>query len=179
MDKDSNGSVNQKEFQEYEKSSPFQPNGTSILNAILEASDESELVTYDPSANNLSKEDIVIAVVGEYPYAEGYGDNPSIELNSYDKAVLERCYESGNQMIVIMLSGRPLIINDHVKKWNGFIAAWLPGMAGEGVSDVVFGDYSPTGKLSFSWPRDTGQLPLNEGELNYDPLFPFGHGLTY
>ena len=179
MDKDSNGSVNQKEFQEYEKSSPFQPNGTSILNAILEASDESELVTYDPSANNLSKEDIVIAVVGEYPYAEGYGDNPSIELNSYDKAVLERCYESGNQMIVIMLSGRPLIINDHVKKWNGFIAAWLPGMAGEGVSDVVFGDYSPTGKLSFSWPRDTGQLPLNEGDLNYDPLFPFGHGLTY
>ena len=179
MDKDSNGSVNQEEFQEYEKSSPFQPNGTSILNAILEASDESGLVTYDPSANNLSKEDIVIAVIGEYPYAEGYGDNPSIELNSHDKAVLERCYESGNQMIVIMLSGRPLVINDHVKKWNGFIAAWLPGMAGEGVSDVVFGDYSPTGKLSFSWPRNTGQLPLNEGDLNYDPLFPFGHGLTY
>jgi len=179
MDKDSNGSVNQEEFQGYEKSSPFQPNGTSILSAILEASDESGLVTYDPSANNLSKEDIVIAVIGEYPYAEGYGDNPSIELNSYDKAVLERCYESGNQMIVIMLSGRPLVINDHVKKWNGFIAAWLPGMAGEGVSDVVFGDYSPTGKLSFSWPRNTGQLPLNEGDLNYDPLFPFGHGLTY
>ena len=179
MDKDSNGSVNQEEFQGYEKSSPFQPNGTSILSAILEASDESGLVTYDPSANNLSKEDIVIAVIGEYPYAEGYGDNPSIELNSHDKAVLERCYESGNQMIVIMLSGRPLIINDHVKKWNGFIAVWLPGMAGEGVSDVVFGDYSPTGKLSFSWPRNTGQLPLNEGDLNYDPLFPFGHGLTY
>ena len=179
MDKDSNGSVNQEEFQGYEKSSPFQPNGTSILSAILEASDESGLVTYDPSANNLSKEDIVIAVIGEYPYAEGYGDNPSIELNSHDKAVLERCYESGNQMIVIMLSGRPLVINDHVKKWNGFIAAWLPGMAGEGVSDVVFGDYSPTGKLSFSWPRNTGQLPLNEGDLNYDPLFPFGHGLTY
>ena len=179
MDKDSNGSVNQEEFQGYEKSSPFQPNGTSILSAILEASDESGLVTYDPSANNLSKEDIVIAVIGEYPYAEGYGDNPSIELNSYDKAVLERCYESGNQMIVIMLSGRPLVINNHVKKWNGFIAAWLPGMAGEGVSDVVFGDYSPTGKLSFSWPRNTGQLPLNEGDLNYDPLFPFGHGLTY
>jgi len=179
MDKDSNGSVNQEEFQGYEKSSPFQPNGTSILSAILEASDESGLVTYDPSANNLSKEDIVIAVIGEYPYAEGYGDDPSIELNSHDKAVLERCYESGNQMIVIMLSGRPLVINDHVKKWNGFIAAWLPGMAGEGVSDVVFGDYSPTGKLSFSWPRNTGQLPLNEGDLNYDPLFPFGHGLTY
>ena len=179
MDKDSNGSVNQEEFQGYEKSSPFQPNGTSILSAILEASDESGLVTYDPSANNLSKEDIVIAVIGEYPYAEGYGDNPSIELNSHDKAVLERCYESGNQMIVIMLSGRPLVINNHVKKWNGFIAAWLPGMAGEGVSDVVFGDYSPTGKLSFSWPRNTGQLPLNEGDLNYDPLFPFGHGLTY
>ena len=52
-------------------------------------------------------------------------------------------------------------------------------MAGEGVADVLFGDASPTGKLSFSWPKNVGQLPLNDGDKNYDALFPFGHGLTY
>ena len=78
-----------------------------------------------------------------------------------------------------MLSGRPLIIEKHIDKWDGFVAAWLPGMAGEGVADVLFGDYSPTGKLSFSWPRSIDQLPINEGDADYDPLFPLGYGLTY
>jgi len=179
MDKNSDGSVNKNEFELYERSSPFQPSGTSILEGIMEATDGKGSVTYDPRADNLSKDGVVIAVIGEYPYAEGYGDSPTIGLNSFDEAVLERCYKSGNQVIVIILSGRPLVIKDHVDRWNGFIAAWLPGMAGEGVSDVLFGDFSPTGKLSFSWPRDTGQLPLNEGDQDYDPLFPFGHGLSY
>ena len=78
-----------------------------------------------------------------------------------------------------MLSGRPLIVKDHIDRWNGFIAAWLPGMAGEGIADVLFGDASPTGKLSFSWPKNVGQLPLNDGDKNYDALFPLGHGLAY
>jgi beta-glucosidase len=72
-----------------------------------------------------------------------------------------------------------LIIKDHIDKWDALVAAWLPGMAGEGIADVLFGDYAPTGKLSFSWPKDILQLPLNFGESNYDPLFPFGFGLTY
>ncbi|MFL2983698.1 MAG: glycoside hydrolase family 3 protein [Candidatus Neomarinimicrobiota bacterium] len=179
MDKNSNNSVDNNEFDQYVLSSPFQPNGTSLLNAIMMATNEKELITYDPRAKNLSKESIVLAVIGEYPYAEGYGDNPSIELNDFDKAVLKKCYDSGNKIIVVMLSGRPLMIEDHVDKWNSFIAAWLPGMAGEGISDVIFGDYPPTGKLSFSWPRNINQLPLNEGDLNYDPLFSLGYGLTY
>ena len=79
----------------------------------------------------------------------------------------------------MILSGRPLIIKEHVSKWDGLIAAWLPGMAGEGVSDVLYGDYSPTGKLSYSWPKSTSQLPLNEGDADYDPLFPLGYGLSY
>ena len=93
--------------------------------------------------------------------------------------MLKRCYGSGNKLVVVILSGRPLIIEDHVSKWDGLIAAWLPGMAGEGVSDVLYGHYSPSGKLSYSWPKNTSQLPLNEGDTDYDPLFPFGHGLSY
>ena len=159
--------------------SPYQPDGTSILKAIKESSDDKGLITYDPRAERISKEDVIVAVVGENPYTEGVGDNPTIGLSSFDKAVLKRCYESGNKLIVVILSGRPLIIEEHVSKWNGLIAAWLPGMAGEGVSDVLYGDYSPTGKLSYSWPKSTSQLPLNEGDADYDPLFPFGYGLSY
>ena len=58
------------------------------------------------------------------------------------------------------------------------MAAWLPGSAGEGVADVLFGDVPVTGKLSHSWPRRVSDLPLNAGDPKYDPLFPFGHGLS-
>lgn len=179
MDKNSNKSVDAKEFQEYEKSSPFQPSGKSILKAVLEAKGEEGFITYDPDGSNIPKGNVVLAVIGEYPYAEGYGDNATIGLSSFDRSVLEKCYKSGNKVIVIMLSGRPLMIEKHINKWDGFVAAWLPGMAGEGITDVLFGDYSPTGKLSFSWPRSINQLPLNEGDKDYDPLFPLGYGLTY
>ena len=179
LDKDSNKVVSIEEFTAFAKESPFQPSGTSILNALEGASNSQDLVTYNPRAENLSKGEVIVAVVGENPYAEGIGDNPTIELSSFDKAVLKRCYDSGNKLVVVILSGRPLIIEDHLGNWDGLIAAWLPGMAGEGVSDVLYGDYSPTATLSFSWPKNTNQLPLNEGDKVYDPLFPFGHGLSY
>ena len=179
IDKDSNGTLTLDEFNQFKVSAPFQPAGTSVLDAIKEAIGNTGSVIYAPRAKNLGSNSLVLAVVGEYPYAEGYGDNPDIELNSFDTAVLERCYQSDNKIVVIIFSGRPLIIKDHIDKWDALVAAWLPGMAGEGIADVLFGDYAPTGKLSFSWPKDILQLPLNFGESNYDPLFPFGFGLTY
>ncbi|MAV97039.1 MAG: beta-glucosidase [Candidatus Marinimicrobia bacterium] len=179
MDKDSDGDISMDEFKKSKLESPYQPSGTSILNAIEGAIDSEGLITYDPRAEDLSKGGVILAVVGENPYTEGVGDNPTIGLSSFDTAILERCYESGNKLVVVVLSGRPLIIEDHVSNWDGLIAAWLPGMAGEGVSDVLYGDYSPTGKLSYSWPKNTDQLPLNEGDAEYDPLFPFGYGLSY
>ena len=62
---------------------------------------------------------------------------------------------------------------------DAFVAAWLPGTEGQGVADVLFGDYKPTGKLSFSWPRSMAQIPINLGDKDYDPLFKYGFGLTY
>ena len=166
-------------FKRFITESPYQPDGVSILKALEGASNDKGLITYNPRAESISKRDIIVAVIGENPYTEGVGDNPTIGLSSFDKTVLKRCYESGNKLVVVILSGRPLIIEDHLSKWDGLIAAWLPGMAGEGVSDVLYGDYSPTGKLSYSWPKNTSQLPLNEGDAEYDPLFPFGYGLSY
>ena len=74
-----------------------------------------------------------------------------------------------------------MIINNILSKTDTLVAAFLPGTEGEGIADVLFGDYNPTGKLSFSWPRSNDQLPLNINmpEEKYDPLFPFGYGLSY
>jgi beta-glucosidase len=80
---------------------------------------------------------------------------------------------------VVLVSGRPLIINDALAQADAVVAAWLPGSEGAGVADVLFGDYKPTGKLPFTWPRSMSQLPINVGDAVYDPLFPYGYGLTY
>ena len=179
MDTNKNNSVDKKEFKSHEASSPFQPEGTSLYNAINQSIKNKENLVYDPRANDLNGDGIIIAVIGEYPYAEGYGDNETLSINSFDQDILKKCYNSGKKVIVIMLSGRPLIIKDHIQKWDGFLAAWLPGMAGEGVSDVIFGDYNPTGRLSFSWPKNIKQIPIDYTDENYDPLFKFGFGLNY
>jgi len=62
---------------------------------------------------------------------------------------------------------------------DAVVAAWLPGTEGEGVADVLFGKQAPTGKLPFTWPRSMDQIPINIGDKGYDPLFPFGFGLSY
>jgi beta-glucosidase len=72
-----------------------------------------------------------------------------------------------------------MIIDRTLSQSDAFVAAWLPGTEGEGVADVLFGDYKPTGKLSHSWPRSMAQIPINVGDKNYDPLFKYGYGLTY
>jgi beta-glucosidase len=81
--------------------------------------------------------------------------------------------------VLVVLWGRPLILGDALEAADAVVAAWVPGTEGAGVADVLFGDLAPTGKLSFSWPRSVAQEPINVGDANYDPLFPFGFGLTY
>ncbi len=88
-------------------------------------------------------------------------------------------------MVSVFLSGRPLWVNPELNASTAFVAAWLPGTEGGGVADVLFRDnddqvnYDFTGKLSFSWPRDPSQTPLNRNDPGYDPLFAYGFGLTY
>jgi beta-glucosidase len=88
-------------------------------------------------------------------------------------------------VVSVFLSVRPLWVNPELNASTAFVAAWLPGTEGAGVADVVFRNndgevnYDLTGKLSFSWPKDAMQTPLNRGDADYDPLFPYGFGLTY
>ena len=93
--------------------------------------------------------------------------------------MVEEVKKAGIPVVVILLSGRPLIIDKIIDKADAFVAAWLPGTEGRGVTDVLFGDFNFSGKLSFSWPRSMGQIPINVGDAGYDPLFKYGYGLQY
>jgi beta-glucosidase len=120
-----------------------------------------------------------VVVVGEDPYAEGSGDRAKLELGSPDLALIDAAKRSGKPVVVVLLSGRPLILGDVLEAASAVVAAWLPGTEGDGVADVLFGAYKPTGKLSVSWPATMSQIPINVGDPRYAPLFAFGHGLTW
>jgi beta-glucosidase len=120
-------------------------------------------------------------VIGERPYAEGVGDRSDLSLGEEDRNTLANVKKAGIPVVVILFSGRPMIITDVLPQADAFLAAFLPGTEGQGVADVLFGDYRPTGKLSFSWPKSMDQLPLNinTSREKYDPLFPYGFGLSF
>jgi beta-glucosidase len=86
--------------------------------------------------------------------------------------------QTGIPVVVVLLSGRPIIIEKVIDKADAFVAAWLPGTEGRGVTDVLFGDYKFVGRLSFSWPRSMDQIPINAGDKDYNPLFKYGFGLS-
>ena len=101
-------------------------------------------------------------------------------LRSVDEKMLAKVEAAGIPLVVIMLSGRPLIISEHVDKWNAFVAGWLPGTeGGDAFADVLNGDVNFAGKLSFTWPKSVEQQPINVGDEEYDPLYPYGAGITY
>jgi len=153
--------------------------GTTILEAIKKAVSQNSSVTYSIDGNNLSDADVAIAVIGEKPYAEGQGDRTDLNLSKEDLELISKIRAKGIPLIVILISGRPMIITNIIEDCDAFIAAWLPGTEGDGIADVIFGDYKPSGKLSHSWPRSMSQIPINIGDNNYNPLFPYGYGLTY
>ena len=153
--------------------------GTSILDAFKATVKDTNDISYSIYGENIPDSDIIIAVIGEKPYSEGWGDRKSLDLSDEDKKILKRVKEKNLPYLIILVSGRPLLIEDEIKDSDAFIAVWLPGTEGAGIADVIFGDHAPTGKLSMSWPRSMDQLPINIGDKIYNPLFPFGYGLSY
>jgi beta-glucosidase len=152
--------------------------GTTILSAIKKTVSQSTVVSYSADGSGADSNDIGIVVIGEEPYAEMFGDREDLSLSKDDVAVIDRMKSKGIPVVVILLSGRPMILSSSLEKANAFVAAWLPGTEGQGIADVLFGDYSFTGQLPHSWPKSMDQIPINVGDKNYDPLFPFGFGLT-
>jgi len=153
--------------------------GTTILKAIQNTVSKNTKVTFSKDGTGAAGADLGIVVVGETPYAEMFGDREDLTLVREDVAAFNNMKQAGIPVVVVLLSGRPLIIDQVLGRCDAFVAAWLPGTEGQGVADVLFGDYRPTGKLSFSWPRSMSQVPANTGDPKYDPLFKYGYGLTY
>jgi beta-glucosidase len=154
--------------------------GTTILDGIKSDAGKGSTVTYDRAGNGIdSSYQVAVAVVGETPYAEGAGDRPNnLNLGAEDLATIAKLKATGVPVVVVLVSGRVLDVASELPKWNGLVASWLPGSEGAGVADVLFGNYKPTGKLSFTWPTSIAQEPINVGD-GKTPLFPYGYGLTY
>jgi beta-glucosidase len=119
--------------------------------------------------------DVGVVVISERPYAEGQGDSDNLVLNQIDVDLITRVTERSQKVVVIIISGRPLVIVDYLGMADAWVAAWLPGTEGQGIADVIFGDLPFTGKTPFTWPASMDQLPLGSNEDA--PLFPLGHGL--
>jgi len=161
--------------------------GTSIKDAFssVTSSNGGTLTT------NVSDASTVIVVLSEIPYSEGMGDNDTLTLTSKtadtgNLAALEiarQAHEDGKNVVGILISGRPLILEGYLEYFDSFIAAWLPGSEGGlGIADVVFGDYDFTGKLSYTWPKTIAQVGYTSVREDYDEdiiHFPYGYGLTY
>ncbi len=156
--------------------------GTTILEGIQATVSADTAVYYDKFGHFDDITDApstCIAVVGEMPYAEGFGDDPDLELAARDKRMLRRLAEVCDTVTVLLISGRPMILNDLFAQWDGLVAVWLPGTEGQGVADVLFGDYPFTGTLPYTWPHAVDQLPFEFETLSSeDVLFPRGFGLT-
>ncbi len=168
--------------------------GTTILDGIRE---HAKHVTFSEDASaRVPRNATGIVVVGETPYAEGFGDvggpqwgfDPAdngvlrppqtMMLSDTDKAAVDTVCAAARRCVMVVVSGRPLIIDRAQRnELDGLVAAWLPGSEGAGVADTLFGARPYTGRLPMTWPRSIDQEPINVGDRHYDPLFPYGYGL--
>ena len=156
--------------------------GTTILGGIRGAAPQAT-VTYSRLGDVPRGAQVAIVVIGELPYAEMKGDRVSLELDPDDVAIVKKVKQSGLPTVVVLVSGRPMILEPILDVADAIVASWLPGTEGDGVADVLFGKYSPTGKLGHSWPTSMAQVPINVGpkgeKPGATPLFPYGFGLSY
>ncbi|KAI9121166.1 hypothetical protein K1719_008199 [Acacia pycnantha] len=155
--------------------------GTTILSAITSTVDPQTEVVYmeNPDAESVKSDNFsyAIVVVGEHPYAETIGDSMNLTIAEPGPSTISNV--CGNvKCVVVVISGRPVVIQPYLESIDALVAAWLPGSEGQGVADVLFGDYGFSGKLPGTWFKTVDQLPMNVGDAHYDPLFPFGFGLT-
>lgn len=151
--------------------------GTNILEGLQNATGSSEII-YSQNGDLSTNIDVAVVVIGEDPYAEGAGDRETVNIDEADINLVKKIKDNGIPVVCVLVSGRPFIISEIQPYTDAFIAAWLPGTeGGNGIADVLFGDYTPSGKSSFSWPKAMYQFPVNFGDEDYQPLYAYKHGL--
>lgn len=165
------------------------PGGSSIYDGIKQhVTSANGKTTLSVDGTYTDKPDVAIVVFGEEPYAEGHGDREHVDYQrgaKTDLALLKKLQADGIPVVSIFISGRPLWMNAEINASDAFVAAWLPGSEGSAVADVLFKDaslgvpYDFKGRLSFSWPADPYQATVNVKDEVYQPLLPYGFGLSY
>lgn len=165
------------------------PGGSSIYDGFAEATAKAGgNVTLSIDGSYETKPDVAIVVFGEEPYAEGVGDTKNAAYQQgvkTDLALLLRLKSQGIPVVSVFISGRPLYVNAELNASDAFVAAWLPGSEGIGVSDVLLSDNNGhvvndfKGRLAYSWPADPSHTEVNRNDENYAPLLPYGYGLSY
>ncbi|MBB1315000.1 glycoside hydrolase family 3 protein [Aliivibrio sp. SR45-2] len=175
---------------------------TTVLEAFKQVVGDKHVYT-DP--NEASMDTIAVVVMGEDPYAEMYGDIKAHQTLAYselkpsyakDLQLIQALKKKGFTVVTILFSGRPLYVNPELALSDAFVAAWLPGTEGQGITDVLFAQEGSdfTGKLSYSWPNSKCMTTINKNSQNipnyrapdfeqtgkdFTPLFPYGYGLNY
>ena len=160
---------------------------TTILDGIK---NQTAQVCYDRNGtSHYSDVDAAIVVVGETPYAEFFGDIGGemdlfqLTLTKGHEQLVNNYVEQGIPVIIILISGRPLVTTKQIEQASAFVAAWLPGSEGDGIAEVLFGDFDFSGKLPHSWPKSVddydNRFGPNYWDKSIEPLYPFGYGLSY
>ena len=165
------------------------PGGTSIYAGIKQQVESAGgQVELKVNGEYTEKPDVAILVFGEEPYAEGHGDRETLNYQpgyKSDLKLLQKLKSQNIPVVSVFLSGRPMWVNAELNASDAFVAAWLPGSEGQAVADVLLTDangeiqYDFTGKLSYSWPAEVSQTKVNRFDTQYQPLLPYGFGLSY
>jgi beta-glucosidase len=148
---------------------------TTILDGIKAVADVVEYA--EAGCHEEMKSQKVVVVVGEQPYAEAAGDSDELWLSDAHKDLIAGCKALDKQLIVVLISGRVLVVTEELEVSDAFIAAWLPGSEGAGVADFLYAvdGFRPRGTLPYAWPRRVEDIPLAPDAQH--ALFKLGDGL--
>jgi beta-glucosidase len=170
--------------------------GQTVLDGIEQAA-KGDVVYSEKATERIPRKAVGVVVVGETPYAEGFGDvggpqwaydpgdngqprqKQTMEISDADKQAVRTVCARTTSCTVLVVSGRPLIVPPGLlNQIDALVASWLPGSEGGGVADVLYGRSPFIGKLPVTWPRTVAQEPINVGDASYDPLYRYGFGLS-
>ncbi len=151
--------------------------GTTILAGLQAGAPAGTKVEYRAAvdAATARRYDLAVVVVGEAPYAEGKGDTDDLSLNAADHD-LARTVCAATRCVLVVVSGRPLLVTDLLPRVHALVAAWLPGTEGGGVADTLYGRAGFTGRLPVTWPSTNAQVPVGRPRDAGRPMFPYGAG---
>jgi beta-glucosidase len=148
--------------------------GTTIRQGFERIGGQANISYSDNGSGITSK--VAVVCIGETPYAEWNGDKADLTIPG--ASLITTAKAAGKTVIAVLITGRPMDISSIVDKCDAIVAAWLPGTEGDGIPEVLYGDYEFSGKNSMSWPRSSDQEPINVGDANYNPLFAYDYGLN-